>query len=534
MQALFAHPALHDLALRAQSSAVQAALEGIVTFDADMRIVMINPAAQRMFGLTQSEALGLDLPSLMPARLRSAHAAQVSGFAQSSLVERPMGETGKLVGLRANGEEFPLEAAICKVEVAHSGGRVHHYTALLRDLSEEHKLTAVIEQLNQRIRALFDRAPVAIWITEGERVVFANQACASLFGLPGREALIGLPLYALLSPTSHTGVRAKVAQAFASEGAVSTVQGEIVRTDGSLCEVEMVVAALPDHERTFVQMVITDVTARLQEKRILLHSRRTLRELSASLVEAREEERRRIARELHDELGQRLTALKLELAAQQQATQAQVPDERLQAMMDMVDDTVAAVRRIAVDLRPPMLDDLGLHAAIEWLTHDFSRRSGIQVTLRLVDSPEPMPQNIATAVYRIVQEALTNMARHARASQAVISIETKGRRLQLVVEDDGQGFPKDQPPPPRGSFGLIGMRERVHMLGGQITLKNAASGGARLVVRLPLKHSGPLDLAAPLSGHEPPAPDKTDTKPHTFRSEPCDATPPTPAPTPAP
>jgi len=105
-----------------------------------------------------------------------------------------------------------------------------------------------------------------------------------------------------------------------------------------------------------------------------------------------------------------------------------------------------------MDLRPPMLDDLGLHAAIEWLTRDFERRSGIQVTLRLVDSPEPIQQNIATAVYRIVQEALTNMARHARASQAVISMETRGRRLQLVVEDDGQGFPKDPSTSATGLF----------------------------------------------------------------------------------
>jgi len=505
MQALFAHPTLHDLTLRAQFSAIHAALEGIVTFDAALRIVMINPAAQRMFGLTADEALGRELSTLIPERLRGAHAAHVQQFAQSGLIERPMGQGGELFGLRANGEEFPLEAAICKVALAHGGSQTHHFTALLRDLSEEHKLTAVIEQLNQRIRALFDRAPVAIWITEGEQVVFANHACATLFGVVNREALIGLPIYDLLSPPSHPGVREKVALAFASQQEVSTVHGEIVRTDGSLREVELVVAALPDHERTFVQMVITDVTARLQEKRELLHSRRTLRALSASLVEAREEERRRIARELHDELGQRLTALKLELAAQQQNSDTEAPPERLQAMMDMVDDTVAAVRRIAMDLRPPMLDDLGLHAAIEWLAHDFERRSGIKVTLHPVDSPEPIQQNTATAVYRIVQEALTNMARHARASQAVISIETKGQRLQLVVEDDGQGFPKDQPPQPRGSFGLIGMRERVHMLGGQITLKNAASGGARLVVRLPLRPSAALDPVASLDEHEPTA-----------------------------
>ena len=501
MHALFTQPRLQDLAAQAQPSAVHAALEGIITVDVAMRIVMINPAAQRMFGLTAGEALGQHLSMLIPERLRRVHAAHVQRFANANTLERSMGQRGQLVGLRTNGEEFPLEAAICKVELADSGGHAHHYTALLRDLSEEYKLTAVIDQLNRRIRALFDRAPVAIWITEGERVVFANHACATLFGVDNRESLMGQPIYALLSPHTHPSVREKVAQACASEQEVSTVNGEIVRADGSLREVEMVVAALPDHERTFVQMVITDVTARQQEKRDLLHSRRTLRELSASLVEAREEERRRIARELHDELGQRLTALKLELAAQQQDNGTGAPAERRQNMMDMVDETVAAVRRIAMDLRPPMLDDLGLSAALEWLTHDFGRRSGIRIALHLVASPEPLQQNIATAVYRIVQEALTNMARHAHASQALISIEPKGHRLQLVVEDDGQGFPKAQQPPPRGSFGLIGMRERVHMLGGQIRMKNAPSGGARLVVRLPLLPRNRLDPEQGLVQH---------------------------------
>ena len=186
-----------------------------------------------------------------------------------------------------------------------------------------------------------------------------------------------------------------------------------------------------DHERERQRRALQAERDRLEEE--ITQRMADLRELTLHLQTAREDERSRLARELHDELGQRLTALKLELAAQQQDSGTEAPTERLQAMMDMVDDTVSAVRRIAMDLRPPMLDDLGLYAAIEWLTRDFERRSGIQVTLRLVESPEPIQQNIATAVYRIVQEALTNMARHARASQAVISIETGGRRLQLVV-----------------------------------------------------------------------------------------------------
>lgn len=513
MQALFAHPGLQNVDSCEPFNAARPSQDGVVTIDAAMRIVMINPTAQRMFGLTASEALGRDLSTLVPALWHDAHAAPVPVFLPT---EHPMAVPGAVTGLRANGETFPLQVAIAKVAPAHRGGDGHQYTARLRELSEEHPLTTLLGQLNQRIRALFDRAPVAIWITEGEHVVFANHACAALFGVEHREALMDRPIYALLSAPSHASVREKVSQAFANEQEVSTVHGEIVRADGSLREVELVVAALPDQERTYVQMVISDVTERLQEKRDLLHSRRTLRALSASLVDAREEERRRIARELHDELGQRLTALKLELAAQLQDSGPDAPPARLQAMMDLVDDTVAAVRRIAMDLRPPMLDDLGLQAAIEWLAKDFERRSGIQVTLHWVDSAKPIQQHMATAVYRIVQEALTNMARHAQASHAVISMEPKGQRLQLVVEDDGRGFPPDQPP--LGSFGLIGMRERVHMLGGHITLKNAASGGARLVVRLPLLPACALDPAAPPAQHEPDEQDAQAADQPVFRS----------------
>ena len=137
------------------------------------------------------------------------------------------------------------------------------------------------------------------------------------------------------------------------------------------------IASLPDHGRTVVQMVITDISERARENRELERSRRTLRSLSANMVQAREDERRRIARELHDELGQRLTALKMELSSLGGDAAGSAPAGRIDAMLEMVDDTVATVRRIATELRPLMLDDLGLNAAIEWLADGWSRRMGV-------------------------------------------------------------------------------------------------------------------------------------------------------------
>ncbi len=460
----------------AEPRLAHAALEAVVTVDHQQRIVMINPAGLSMFGLSMERALGMPLERLIPDRLRVSHGHHVRKFCDSGQIERPMGQRGQVLGLRANGEEFPMEAAIFKSEVVHASGTQTYYTALLRDLSELRRMTSVIDQLNQRLRAVFERAPVAIWITEQERVVFANRACVVLAGLERPEQLLGRSIYELLLPASHEPVRSRL-QAIGQDEGVAVVAGAIRREDGAVREVELVVATLPDHERSFVQMVINDITLRSREKKELLRSRRTLRALSASMVEAREEERRRIARELHDELGQRLTALKLEVAACQRDHPDLALGARAQRMLDMLDDTVASARRIAMDLRPLMLDDLGLAEAIDWLVSEFKRRTGIQVDTRPGEGLRELSPHLATTLYRIVQEALTNITRHARASRVSVAFERRGQELLLTIQDNGVGFTRDRRSSNPGSFGLLGIRERVLMLGGRLSAGNAPGGG---------------------------------------------------------
>ncbi|HSI58139.1 MAG TPA: sensor histidine kinase [Ideonella sp.] len=222
----------------------------------------------------------------------------------------------------------------------------------------------------------------------------------------------------------------------------------------------------------------------------LERSRLELQQLSASLVEAREEERRRIARELHDELGQQLSALKMEVSSLTSAPHSALQAERFKGMLEMIDETVASVRRIAADLRPLMLDDLGLNAAVEWLARMSSRRMGIQITLRLGEYPEPLPERASIALYRMVQEALTNIARHANASEALIEIRHVGEQLWLTVEDNGVGF-RPHSMRREGSHGLMGMRERAHMLGGSLEIGSAETGGGRIRVCLPLEPQAP-------------------------------------------
>ena len=479
--------------------AVHAAHDGIITVDEFQRIVMINPAALRMFGCTAEDALGSALSRFIPPRFRVAHAEHVRDFAESEEAERPIIRRGSVAGLRADGSEFPIEATISRVDVANALGPQRFFTAVLRDISKEEELQAELDALKNRFRVVFDLAPIPIWISDKDVVVFANRACAGLFGAQSRDQILGKSIYALLHPRSHPGVRRQVSLTLAGATSAMLASECIARFDGSVREVEIAVAALPDHGSTTVQMVITDITQRNLERQQLEHSRQELRRLSASVVEAREEERRRIARELHDELGQRLSALKMDLSSLGHDMHRPLYEERITAMMEMLDATVASVRRIAADLRPMMLDDLGLNAAIEWLARESARRMGLEVTVHLGEVDPALDSRASTAVYRMVQEALTNVARHARATDAHIELRQAGHELMLSVQDNGVGFPASATRK-EGSFGLMGMRERAYLLGGSLEVDNPPGGGGRITVRLPLQapaDRGPRPEASP-------------------------------------
>ncbi len=478
---------------------VQAAREAIITIDEDQRVVMINPAAQRMFGFSAVEALGMGLGRLIPKRYRKDHVLRVREFDQSGTAERPMGERANVMGLRADGTEFPVEVTISRLDVIDDMGPRRFFTALLRDLSEVRELRSEIEALNNRLRAVFEVSPIAIWISDQDQIVFANCACVTLFGAASPQDLLGRSAYSLLAPECRDAVKTSVSNALAQgrNGPALTTNAWISRPDGDRREVEIAIAGLPDHGATTVQMVITDYTHRNRENRELQRSRRELRQLSASLTDAREEERRRIARELHDELGQRLTALQMDLSRLTSAVPV-TARERIASMLAMVEETIASVRRISTDLRPLMLDDLGLASAIEWLAIGWEKRTGIAVKHDLIQQDLGLIDSAAIAMYRMVQEALTNVARHAKATKVKIQLQRKADELVLMVQDNGIGF--DTAKALReGSHGLLGIRERAYMLGGQLEIGNSRSGGARILVRVPIDR---VQVAAP-SGRAP-------------------------------
>lgn len=342
--------------------------------------------------------------------------------------------------------------------------------------------------------AWLDSLPVAACLAENDRIVHANARCAEMVGLAAHE-LRGRSASGLVRAPMRHALQQHLAHAQAGEAPLPPFRVQLDRADGSAREADLLCAALPAGGARSqvpvpvppqVQMVWIDLTLRRHERAEIEQSQLELRQLSASLVEAREAERRRIARELHDELGQQLSALKMELSTLRGNHDTRVRAGRIDGMLQMIDETVGSVRRIATDLRPLMLDDLGLSAALDWLAREFSRRMGIQVKLEMDDNAPPVPERASIAVYRMVQEALTNIARHARATRAHIEIRQAAGELLLTVDDDGVGLPA-MAMHRAGSHGLVGMRERCHMLGGELQIGASPLGGSRVGVRLPLQ-----------------------------------------------
>jgi PAS domain S-box-containing protein len=230
-----------------------------------------------------------------------------------------------------------------------------------------------------------------------------------------------------------------------------------------------------------------DVTDRTLAAKELEQSRTELRALAARLQATREEERTRIAREIHDELGQALTALKLDLAwlETHQARHSGPVKLGDMSITARIDQTMEVVRRIATELRPSVLDQLGLEAAIEWLVREATRVSGIPVTLDAGEFPR-LPDEVASHAFRILQEALTNVTRHSKATKVIVTVRHAAQSIILAVEDNGIGFTPQSLSGLR-SLGLVGMRERAMACGGSLLVRGQPGEGCAIMVTIPVQ-----------------------------------------------
>ena len=234
-------------------------------------------------------------------------------------------------------------------------------------------------------------------------------------------------------------------------------------------------------------VLIQEIAERKRAEDHLRKSEENLRALAAHLLSVREEEWTRIAREIHDELGQALTGLKMDLkwVADRLPEDQRVLVEKAKSMFGLIDDTILCVREIASRLRPEVLDQLGLTAAVEWHAKDFRKRTGIRCNLSLPSDAPVVDRERSTAAFRILQELLTNVARHANATRIDIAMRMDSNALVLTVEDNGKGIEESAVLDAK-SLGLLGMRERVLPFGGTVEITGTRSSGTKGVVSIPL------------------------------------------------
>jgi PAS domain S-box-containing protein len=231
-----------------------------------------------------------------------------------------------------------------------------------------------------------------------------------------------------------------------------------------------------------------DITVRRQEEKEILQSRQELRDLTTRLQLAREEERTCIAREVHDELGQALTGLKIDLAWLKSRMTDRALVDRVQSVIVRIDGAMDTVRRIATDLRPSVLDDLGLVAAVEWQAQEFERSTGITVQLEVQAEHVDLEDICATTAFRILQETLTNVVRHARATRVKIALRVSAEALTLEVRDNGRGISAAEMASPR-ALGLLGSRERAIACGGELAIGGVRGKGTTVSLSIPLRRA---------------------------------------------
>lgn len=364
------------------------------------------------------------------------------------------------------------------------GGLIDNFNVLLED---RHRSEAALADSEQRFRTLLDSAPDAISVHTNGRFVYVNAASVSMFGAQSRNQLLGQPVIDRMHPDSRAVVAVRMSTVAKSRQSVPPMVHKLQRLDGSVVYAEVSAVPFRYQNEDGALVFARDITERKLSEEALRQSQARIRELAAHQEKIREEERTRIARDIHDELGQTLLTIRFDASMLAQRTVASHPNLHSKAhlMLHHIDTAMKSVKAIINDLRPFVLD-LGLIAALEWQASEFQRASGITCVLETDgdDFDSYLDRNTAAALFRVVQESLTNILRHAEASQVRIALRMVNDWLELSIADNGVGFVFGSSK--RNSFGLVGMEERMNVLGGRMTVDSAPGAGATLIFSVPV------------------------------------------------
>jgi PAS domain S-box-containing protein len=361
----------------------------------------------------------------------------------------------------------------------------HHVAELEERMAERKRIEVALRESEERYRELFENARDAIYVHDLEgNYTSVNRATETLTGYK-REELVGHNFAEFVPEEQLRYVRESFFAKVAEQGE-TTYEVDVLAKDGRRVPVEVLSQAIYENGvMVGVQNTARDITERkLAQEGLKMFSRQ--------LIGAQEDERRRIARELHDQVGQILTAVKMNLHTVQQVSQASEVCCYIKDNIEAVDEALRLVRDLSVELRPPVLDDFGLVTALHWYVDRYTKRTGLEVdvVIDIPDKDERFSRELETACFRIAQEALTNIVRHAQANQVRLQLVKDGGVLLLSVKDNGTGFDLERlrkRAPRAATLGLISMQERAHAAGGTIEIASANSRGTEVRLMLPLE-----------------------------------------------
>ncbi len=446
---------------------------GISVTNAAGRYTAANCAFQNMVGYSEAELCAMSYIDLTceedrPANqllYRELHAGQRTSF---RIEKRYRSKDGRLIWVRNT------------VSTGHVAPDLPPFAmSIVEDITEARVAEERLRQYQKVVESSEDMIVVS---DRQHRHLIANRAFLDFRGLP-REQVVGHFAADFTGADSLALIESKLDQCF---------QGQVVKFEmkcphGPLGERDLSASYFPiegPHGVDLVACILRDVTAQKRAAAELHGSFAQLRALTAQLQSVREEERTTLARELHDELGQSLTAIRIDLASLKTVADERRRAGRIDSLMNLVDETIRSVRRISTELRPGILDDLGLAAAVEWAAEEFQSRTGILCRVALPAAPLAVDPSRATALFRIVQETLTNVARHAGATYVRIHLSQENGRLPLVIHDNGRGITAAEIAAPH-ALGILGMRERARLLGGEFSISGQPGEGTTVRVSIP-------------------------------------------------
>lgn len=401
------------------------------------------------------------------------------------VMETGVAELGIVETLRqADGTDIWLETN--KVPLKNSVGETVGVLGTFKDITERKRTEVALREIERRLHSIVTAAPIILCTIDSNGIFTLSEGKGlDLVKLRPGE-VVGLSVFDLYQDFPE--IIKDVRRALKGDTFLNTF-----KVNDLIFETRFLPILNEQGNVVEVIGVAIDVTGQKLVENELLASQRQLRELSAHLESVREEERKYIARELHDELGQTLTALKIDLTKleerlpnlQTETVHRQIID-RVPAMIEIVDAAMETTRKIVAQLRSAVLDELGLAEAAEWQVREFQKLTGIKCDLDINLTDKNLSQNLKTAMFRILQECLTNITRHAAATKVKIELKTESDSLFFSIEDNGRGMGKQKMATTK-SFGISGMRERTLLLGGKLEITRPENGGTRVTVRFPVE-----------------------------------------------